>query len=194
LLAPAEAAQLVQRIEAGDAAAEEELIAAFQDAVRALARARVRDRESARDVSQQVFLSVLTALRAGRLREGERLAGYVAATARNVALRFVRDRPDQREQPLEREPAAAASCELEERERLELVRDGIARLDHGERAVLELTFREGLEPRQIAERLALGDEVVRARKSRGLKRLLAYVQMRSRARPARHFTGEGAPR
>ncbi len=42
----------------------------------------------------------------------------------------------------------------------------------------ELTWRLGLEPRAIAARLGLSDEVVRARKSRGLKRVVAYVQKR----------------
>ena len=169
-------------------------MAAFQDAVLALARARTRDREAARDLSQQVFLNVLTALRAGRLREGERLAGYVAATARNVSLRHVRDRQAERVTPLEHEPAVPPSLDLEQRERLELVRQGIARLEAGERSVLELTWRDGLEPRQISARLALSDEVVRARKSRGLKRVLAFVQMRSRTPPSRHIAGGGAPR
>ncbi len=169
-------------------------MAAFQEAVLAMARARTRDREAARDLSQQVFLNVLTALRSGRLREGERLAGYVAATARNVALRHVRDRQVERLTPLEHEPAVPPSLDLEQRERLELVRQGIARLEAGERAVLELTWRDGLEPRQISARLALSDQVVRARKSRGLKRVLAFVQMRSRTPPARHIAGGGAPR
>jgi DNA-directed RNA polymerase specialized sigma24 family protein len=46
--------------------------------------------------------------------------------------------------------------------------------------VLLLTLVDGLKPREIARRLGLSDEVVRARKSRALKKIIEFVRDRSR--------------
>lgn len=183
MLSTEEQVQLVADIQRGDAAAEARLVQAFQRAVLALLGARTSDREGARDLSQEVFMSVLVALRAGKLREPERLAGYVAGTARNLAMRHHRGRRMEVGRPLDTEPAVAPADGLEQAERLELVRRGLERLEPDEREVLELTWRQGLEPRAIALRLGLSDEVVRARKSRGLKRVVAYVRTCSEAPP-----------
>jgi RNA polymerase sigma factor (sigma-70 family) len=69
--------------------------------------------------------------------------------------------------------------EYEASERVALVEQALARLEEPERQVLELTWRKGLEPREIAERLGLSGDVVRARKSRALKRIIDYVRTRS---------------
>ena len=126
-------------------------------------------------------MAALKAVREGRLREADRLAGFVAGTARNLALKHQRSR---RRDPLPLEdalePAAGPPTEeLEAAERVALVEQALDRLEEGERQVMELTWLEGLEPREIAGRLRLSGDVVRARKSRALKKIVNYVRTRS---------------
>src|SRR5262245_6369912 len=67
-------AALAARVEDGDAAAEETLVVLFEPRIWTLLLARLRDREAARELLADVLLAVLQALRARKLREGERLA------------------------------------------------------------------------------------------------------------------------
>jgi RNA polymerase sigma factor (sigma-70 family) len=172
---------LVEGIRRGDPSAEERLVVAFRRPVLCLLTARTRDPEAARDLTQDVLMAALGAVREGRLREADRLAGFVAGTARHLALKYHRSR---RRDPLPleetREPAMdSPTGEYEASERVALVEQALARLEEPERQVLELTWRKGLEPREIAERLGLSGDVVRARKSRALKRIIDYVRTRS---------------
>jgi RNA polymerase sigma factor (sigma-70 family) len=192
---PEEQARLVERIRAGDAAAEDELVRRFQRPVLAILVARTRDREACRDLAQEAFLAVLQALREGRLREAGKLAAFVSGTARNLALKFIRTR---RTQPL---PADAApepatrplDVDLEAHERVGLVSQALGRLEDGERLVLELTWLDGLAPRQIARRLGVSSEVVRTRKSRALKKVVEYVRDRTRIASSGHPPGGDGP-
>jgi RNA polymerase sigma-70 factor (ECF subfamily) len=181
VLSPEEQALLVESIRRGDLSAEERLIAAFERPVLCILKARTRDPEASRDLAQEALMAALAAVREGRLREAHRLAGFLAGTARNLALKHLRSR---RRDPLPleeaREPAAPPPAEDHEAaERVALVERALDRLDDREREVMRLTWLEGLEPREIASRLGLSGDVVRARKSRGLKKVIDYVRTRS---------------
>jgi len=172
---------LVESIRRGDPSAEERLIVAFQRPVLSMLTARTRDPEASRDLTQDALMAALRAVREGRLREADRLAGFVAGTARHLALKYHRSR---RRDPLPLEDAVepageSPTEEYEASERVALVEQALERLEEGERAVLELTWRKGLEPREIAARLGLSGDVVRARKSRALKKIVDYVTDRS---------------
>lgn len=181
VLSSEEQVLLVESIRRGDPSAEERLIVAFQRPVLCMLTARTRDPEASRDLAQDALIAALRAVREGRLREADRLAGFVAGTARQLALKYHRSR---RRDPLPLEeapePAAAPPArDYEAAERAALVEQALERLEDGERRVVELTWREGLEPREIADRLGLSGDVVRARKSRALKRIIDYVRARS---------------
>jgi len=62
---------LGERIRSGNPSAEEELVRAFSSRVTFLALARTRDPELARDLTQEVMLAVLCALREGQLHDAE---------------------------------------------------------------------------------------------------------------------------
>jgi RNA polymerase sigma-70 factor (ECF subfamily) len=185
---PEDQAQLARRIALGDAAAEAELVALFERRVLAMVLSRMRDREVARDLVQDTLLAVLSALREGRLRDADRLGAFVYGTARNIVNNFFRCRGQEPAvcELLPESASVAPSGELEQDERLGLLRGGLDKLDASDRAILQMTLVEGLEPKAIAECLGLSREVVRARKSRALKKVAEYVKRRSQLGSAPH--------
>jgi len=175
-----ELASLADRIQRGDALAEERLAALFSDRILAVALSRTRDRDVARDLTQDALVAVIAALRAGQLRSGEKLAAFVYGTVRNVINNHFRSaarRPPIG--PLEPEHAASEDRDLvEEGERNALVKQALSQLSPSDRRIVLFTLVDGLKPGEIARRLGLSDEVVRARKSRAVKRIVDRVNER----------------
>ena len=173
------AAGLAERVQAGDSSAEAELVDRFYARIYAMALARTGEREVARDLSQEVMLAVLRALREGRLREEDGLAGYVWTTARNQISYYFRRRAVRSEEPvpdaLESELPDPEEC-LHDSRRRRAARLALDRLGRADRQLLYLSFFEGLKPREVAARLGLAPPVVRMRKSRALKRARAVLE------------------
>lgn len=149
---------------------------------------RIRDPETARDLTQEALVAALTALRRGDLREPSRLAAFVYGLGRNIAnnhLRRVHARPV--EVPLEADVMPAPDAdESEETERREIATGALDALSPSDRQVLTLTLVEGLGPGEIAGKLGESAQAIRTRKSRALKRVIAEVQRLSRLRPGHH--------
>jgi RNA polymerase sigma factor (sigma-70 family) len=179
---PADHASLVARLAQGDEAAEATLAEHFAPRLRAMMMARTRDAELARDLAQDALIALLQALRHGQLRDHERLPAFAHGIARNIVNNFFRTRQrEPQSQPLLDEMAVYShSDDPEEQERLTLVRKGLADLSPGDREILKMTLADGLKPGEIAERLGLTAEVVRARKSRAQKRIVAAIEKLSR--------------
>jgi RNA polymerase sigma-70 factor, ECF subfamily len=181
LLTPQQQGILAERIRSGEASAEEELDRLFRSKVLFLALARTHDRETARDLTQDVMLAVVLALRDGHLREAERLAAFVYGTARNLINNYLRVRSRvPREHPIDGMELASAPESLDHTERGTLVRRALGALDSTDRKILLLTLVEGLKPGEIAVRLSLTSEVVRTRKSRALRKVTQHVKRLSR--------------
>ena len=166
--------ELPARILGGDSAAETELVDAFYGRVFAMALVRTGNREVARDLAQEIMLSVLCALRDGRLRESAGLAGYICATARNRISYYFRNRKPEAVDP----PPSLADVTLPDpeecfrsEERRQKVLQAITHLSAAEQKILRLTLVEGLKSGEVAERLGLKSEVVRKRKSRAIQKL-----------------------
>lgn len=181
-LTPQQQSRLAEGIRSHEPSAEEELVRVFSDRIRFLILARTRDPEVARDLAQDVMLAVVQALRGEQLRDPERLAGFVYGTARNVINNYLRTRS---RQPREDSIDSALQVEsppepIQDRERVGLVRRALTALDPTDRRILLLTLVEGLKPGEIGARLGLSSEVVRARKSRALKKTSDRVKKLSR--------------
>ncbi len=178
----AHAPTLAERIRRGDAAAEEELIQRFSGRVFALAFARTRDREAARDLQQEALWAVLRALREGVLRDADKLAAFVSGTARNLTNNYLRTRTRaSREDPLPADVASAnAGDPAENSQRIEHVRAALRVLDPIDRRILLLTLLKGLKPGEIAAQVKLANEVVRQRKSRAIRRVIEALKDVSR--------------
>jgi RNA polymerase sigma-70 factor, ECF subfamily len=80
---------LVRRIQAGEPAAESELVARFSRGLLLMLRRLVQNPALADDLHQETFALVLGKIRGGEVREPEKLAGFIRSTARNL---FIADR------------------------------------------------------------------------------------------------------
>src|SRR5262245_51450102 len=110
---------LVNRIRNGDVTAEDELVYCFHRDVLRLLHGRMRDREAARELADDVLMAVVCALRNGRLHDAEKLRAFVRGTARNVANNYLRARSAHpREEPLPADTMAPESPDsVEQREK-----------------------------------------------------------------------------
>ena len=183
-----EQAALVARLKVGDPDAEHQLVLLFRRRVQVMLEIRIRDREAARDLTQETMLAAVSALRDARLREPDRLAAFVYGIARNVANNYVRRRPGEPvAAQLENEMLVAdAEQEMLDRAQRALASRALESLAKDDRDVLTLTLVDGLKPGEIATRLGLGVDVVRTRKSRALKRIIAEIERLSRTGADRH--------
>jgi len=174
--------RLAERIGGGDPKAEEELAKRYGRAVFAIAAARLRDPEAAQDLAQEIVLAVLVALRAGKLRDADRLTAFVHATARNrinthiANLQKERNRPPLPDSP----PVVTPEERFEQSQRRALVRRALGRLNPQDRKILLLTLLDGLKPGEIAARIDISPERLRKRKSRALERVRQAVFEMSR--------------
>jgi RNA polymerase sigma-70 factor (ECF subfamily) len=175
--------RLVDRIRSGDGAAEEELVRYFSPRVFAMLVARTRDRETARDLLQDVLIAVLRSVRDGALRDSERLVPFVHGTARNLVNNYFRDKV--REPKTEELSDDCAQIirhdQLEADERERMVRMALATVDDTDRQIVLMTMVEGRKPGDIATQLGLSSEVVRQRKSRAIKKIAEFVRGLSRS-------------
>jgi RNA polymerase sigma-70 factor (ECF subfamily) len=174
---------LAERIRLCEGPAEEQLVALFRDRIVFLAAARTGDPEAARDLAQDALIAVIRALRNNQLREPERLTGFVYGTARNIINNYLRSRSR-----LPRQESIDAAADVpdpaeraEKSEQAQIVRRAIGALDPIDRKILLLTLVGGLKPGEIGARLGLKPEVVRARKSRALKKTIDRVRRLSRS-------------
>lgn len=183
-----EQAALVARLKVGDPDAEHQLVLLFRRRVQVMLEIRIRDREAARDLTQETMLAAVSALRDARLREPDRLAAFVYGIARNVANNYVRRRQGEPvAAQLENEMLVAdAEQEMLDRAQRALASRALESLAKDDRVVLTLTLVDGLKPGEIATRLGLGVDVVRTRKSRALKRIIAEIERLSRTGADRH--------
>jgi RNA polymerase sigma-70 factor (ECF subfamily) len=79
-------AALVARVEGGEAAAEDELVAQLSPGLKVILRRLTGDAAFAEDVHQETLVVVLRRIRARELRQPEALAGFVRSTARNLVV------------------------------------------------------------------------------------------------------------
>lgn len=165
-------AGLVERIQLGESEAETELVDHFYGRIFAMALVRTGDTEVSRDLAQEVMISVLCALRDGRLRNHDSLAAYICTTARNTISFFFRGRAQRREAPLTENlqidlPDPEQCFSSAERGRLAM--QALRSLKGSDRAILQASLIEGQGSAAIAASMGLSSEVVRKRKSRALR-------------------------
>lgn len=164
---------LVARILSGESAAEEELVAQYWRAVFAIATVRTGNRDTARDLTQDVLIAVLKAARNGQVRESEKLAAFIQGTTRNLINNHFKTNARRAEADLE---AAEFLCtnpvtQLEAAERGRLVREELKRHTAMDQQILLFSLVDGHSLTEIAERMNLSHEAVRARKSRIVRKL-----------------------
>ena len=164
---------LVRRIGAGsaDRAAERELCRRFGGRIRVYGLRHLRDGAQADDLVQHVLVVVIESLRAGRLREPERLASFVLGACRMV-VRDTRRIDARRHRLLEQfgiEPEVAfePSVGLD----VERLRGCVEKLSARERTIVILTFYACRTGEEIASDLAMTLGNVRVARHRAVRQL-----------------------
>jgi RNA polymerase sigma factor (sigma-70 family) len=167
---------LAERILAGDRAAEDELVSTYRRGVFVIAVARTRDREAALDLTQEILIAVLKALRGDRLRDSEKLAAFIQGTARNLINNYLRTKVRHAEVELNVELNDEACGpdpveELESLERRRLVQRELESFSAIDRKILLLSLVDGHSLAEVAQKLNLSHDAVRARKSRAVRKI-----------------------
>jgi RNA polymerase sigma-70 factor, ECF subfamily len=155
-----------------DAAAESELCRHFAPRIRLYGLRHLRNEAAAADLIQDVLLMTLQKLRAGVLREPDKLASFILGTCRQVIVDSRRG-GRRREQiletfaeslPLTVEPSEDAfdAAHLEK---------CLERLPERERAVLMMTFYDDRPADEVGAALGLSGGNVRVIRHRGIERL-----------------------
>ncbi len=160
----------------GAAGAEDELCRRLGPRVRLYGRRHLRDAAAADDLVQEVLVLTLERLRAGRVREPDRLASFVLGACRLVVRNQRRGRR-RREDLLGRFAPAFPRETTPDALPLDgaRLRDCLARLADRERTVLVLTFYAEQPSGEIAARLGTTAENVRTLRHRAFARLRACV-------------------
>lgn len=158
-----------------DREAEAELCRRLAPRVRLYGLRHLRDSAAAADLMQQVMLMMIERLRAGALREPERLASFVFGICRMVVLDLRRGN-HRRELLLETYGEALLPVETPppnpDRGRLAHC---LERLPERERTVVLLTFFDDMPAEVLARELNLTAANVRVIRHRGLERLRVCV-------------------
>lgn len=165
--------ELVGRIRTGDSLAENEFIATYQRGLLLIATARTRDREAARDLAQEILMALLKALREGKLRDAEKLSAFVQGTARNLINNYLREKARRFECDLDPAdgPTKDLVEELELAEKQRLIDRELEGFSPVDRQILLLSLVDGHSLLEVAQRLRLSHDAVRARKSRMIMKI-----------------------
>lgn len=169
-------ASLARRIVAArpgiDAGAEAELYRRLAPRVRLYGLKHLRDPHAAADLVQQVLLVTLQQLRAGTLREPERLASFIFGTCRMVVL-DLRRTGARRERLLRTYEADVPTGVPADEPQLDQARllGCLERLSERERSVLVLSFVDDQPAQRVATALDLSEGNVRVIRHRALQRL-----------------------
>jgi RNA polymerase sigma-70 factor (ECF subfamily) len=166
-------ADLGRRIGGGaDSAAEAELFRRMAPRIRLYGLRHLRDEHAAQDLVQQVLIIALEALRAGRLRDPEKVASFVLGTCRMTVLDLRRNA--QRKERLMEEfapdlpaPVPLATPDLD---RGHLTRC-VQQLRERERAVVVMTFYDEQTGADVARFLGVSEVNVRVIRHRAIRQL-----------------------
>jgi RNA polymerase sigma-70 factor (ECF subfamily) len=166
-------ADLVRQIGFGsDPEAEAELFRRMAPRVRLYGLRHLRDEDASQDLTQQVLITTLEALRAGRLREPEKLASFVLGTCRMTVLDLRRGA--QRKQRLLEQfgvdllPTAPVSVPHVDRDQLTRC---VQNLKERERTVVVMTFYDEQTGADVANFLGVSEANVRVIRHRAIHQL-----------------------
>lgn len=170
-------ADVVRRIATGhDREAEGELVRRMAPRVRLYGLRHLRDGQAADDLTQQVLMTTIEALRAGRLREPEKLASFVLGTCRMTVLDLRRG-ANRRARLLEQfgvdlfAPAEPFRPELDHEQLARCVQA----LKERDRTVVVMTFYDERTGADVAGFLGVSEANVRVIRHRAIHQLRACM-------------------
>jgi RNA polymerase sigma-70 factor (ECF subfamily) len=174
-------AELVQRIGTGDdREAEAELYQRMAPRIRLYGLRHLRNEAAAQDLVQQVLITALEALRAGRLREPEKLASFVLGTCRMTVLDLRRG-AQRKERLLEQfggdvpGPTESPMPSLDQ----EILARCVQGLKERERTVVVMTFYDEQAGGDVARFLGVSEANVRVIRHRAIHQLRDCMGVRA---------------
>ena len=165
-------ADLVRQIgSGGDHEAEAELFRRMAPRIRLYGLRHLRDEHASDDLTQQVLMTTIEALRAGRLREPDKLASFVLGTCRMTVLNLRRGAERKQrlleqyagELPVAAKPAIALDHELLQR--------CVQGLKERERTVVVMSFYDEGTGADVASFLGISEANVRVIRHRAIRQL-----------------------
>lgn len=177
----AEDAELVRRVATGQERAEAErgFCQRYAARVRRYAERHLRDREAIADLTQQALLSVLEAMRAGRVDDPARLGAFVLSTCRYLTWDENRAAARQRRlyEALGAEPPPVVEPSSSSLDAVPLGRC-LGALGERERSVVLLTYCEDWPGQRIADELGTTAGNVRVLRHRAIEKLWTCLEGR----------------
>jgi RNA polymerase sigma-70 factor, ECF subfamily len=176
-------AQLACRIAlaapAGVREAESQLYRLLAPRVRRYGQRHLRDDHAAADLMQHVMALTIEQLRAGGLREPQRVVSWVFGTCRRVVMQMRRGER-RREALLERHAELLSIADIAVAPRVdhERVARCLERLPERERSVLVMSFYDERPSEDVAASLGLSAGNVRVIRHRGISKLRRCVENR----------------
>ena len=172
-------ARRITEATAGDSDAEAHFCRRFAPRIRLFGLKRLRSEAAAADLVQDVLMLVLQKLRAGAVREPERIASFVLGTARQLVI-DTRRNTGRRERLLDTyavdlEPDDAPAADAPDTDRLQHC---LQALPERERSVVVMTFYDDWPAERLGTQLGLSAGNVRVIRHRGLKHLRDCLQAR----------------
>lgn len=162
-------------------AAFAELVQRHLDWIYSAALRQVRDPHLARDVAQTVF--VLLARKAGKLRRGTIVAGWLFRTTRYVAARAVRT--EQRRRVREESASVMMSTtnspddnEILWKQLAPHLDQAVAALSQTDRSAILLRFYERKPLREVGQQLGLTEDAAKKRVTRAVEKLRTFLTSR----------------
>ncbi len=159
----------------GDPAAEAELCRRFARRALLYGLRHLGNSAAAEDLAQEALVTVLLALREGKLREPDQLASFVLGTCRTLAV-AQRRKLARREELLAREPVQQAAEQLPREVDGARLQGCLQALGEREQAIVMMTFQQERSAELIGEALGLTAGNVRVLRHRTLARLHACIE------------------
>lgn len=163
--------ELVARVQNGDTEAFNPLVYKYQQRIYNLIYRKVGDRETAKDLCQEVFLKAWQAL--PNFKGESVFYSWLYQIAVNRSIDFLRKRdrgkvlgleelPQNADDTLQMTDLQPSPCEMLERRELgHIIREAIRKLPLGQRNVIYLRHWEGLPIKEIASRLGKSESTVK---------------------------------
>jgi RNA polymerase sigma-70 factor (ECF subfamily) len=162
----------VARVKEGDSSALHFLYVRYAEDVRRYVNSFVRDHHQAEDVTQSVFLKLMSVIKSYEPR-GVPFAAWLLRVARNAALDSLRAKRAFPSDDIRVKDEGRDQIAFERRESL---KNALARLPHEQREVLVLRYVAGLPPREIADLLHKTQSSVHGLQHRGRRALKAALE------------------
>jgi len=165
-------ADLVRRIGAGEREAETELFRRMAPRIRLYGLRHLKDVHASEDLTQNVLITIIEALRQSRLREPEKLASFVLGTCRMTILDLRRG-AQRKERLLEQFGPDLLGSGESFRPRLDQERLArcVENLKERERTVIVMTFYDEKTSADVSSFLGVSEANVRVMRHRAIHQL-----------------------